>query len=74
MAHDVTNCPDVFSPGKECHGLCRKGRERGERAEVSRDREQRRLSRDFAMKREQPDEKSNQIATHEIGGKCSRWQ
>src|ERR1700738_3133462 len=74
MGGDETNRPNILSSNEECDGLGRKGRERGESAEESRDHKQRRFRRDFAMQRKQLDEKSNQIAADEISGQCSGWQ
>jgi len=74
MAGDVTERPEVLSAGEECDGLGRKGRKRGKTTEESRDYEQRRFRRDFATQRKQLDEKPDQIAADEIGGKCPRWQ
>jgi hypothetical protein len=70
MAGDVTDSPEVLSAGEKCDGLGRKGRKRGETAEESRDYEQRHFRRDFATQRKQLDEKPDQIAADEIGGKC----
>jgi hypothetical protein len=74
MGGDVANSPRVLFSDQERHSLGRECGEYGECSEVSRDREQRHLWRDFTMQRKQFYQRSYEIAADEVGYERSGWQ